>query len=88
MAGNMFGKFPIKDITKDLYQRYINEHVIPEREIREKQAAQESEKRRINEKQIRQLRNRYRPAGFLNNKVGVASSGLGESAELPNKLGG
>jgi len=42
----------------------------------------EVEKRRINEKQIRQLRGKFRPSGFLNNQATAGVSG-----DLPNKLG-
>jgi hypothetical protein len=45
------------------------------------------EKRRINEKQIRQLRNNYRrPRGFLNNQP--SGNTLGNSNNITSKLGG
>jgi len=48
-------------------------------------AAQDVQKRRIQEKQIRALRNNFRPAGgFLQGGRGVS---LGESTGLPSKLG-
>lgn len=49
-------------------------------------AAQDVQKRRIQEKQIRALRNNYRPAGgFL--QTGGRGVSLGESSGLPSKLG-
>jgi len=54
---------------------------LQEDEIRTAQASQDAEKRRIQEKQIRGMRNQYRPSGFLNNQA------LGGQSGLPTKLG-
>lgn len=71
-------------------QQQVNEakrqRELQESEIRQKQAEKDVQQRRINEKQIRSLRNHYRPSGFLNNRA-RSGAGLGESADLPNKLG-
>lgn len=54
------------------------------KEIQEKQAERQAEKRKVNEKQIRALRGSYRPpGGFLNNQA----PSLGTSGGLSNKLG-
>jgi len=49
--------------------------------------AEKVQKKRIQQKQIRALRNNYRPAGgFLSQGTGRGVT-LGESSGLPNKLG-
>lgn len=49
--------------------------------------SQEIQRKKIQEKQIRALRNQYRPAGgFLN--AGGRGVMLGETGGLPSKLGG
>lgn len=47
-----------------------------------------TEKRRIQEKQIRQLRSNYRPGGgLMRASTAAPASALGDSTGLPNKLG-
>jgi hypothetical protein len=72
------------NVINDQIQAYKNQTEITQRELQSKQAEQAAEKRRINEKQIRTLRNSYRPniSGFLNNQA------LGVGSGLNNKLGG
>jgi hypothetical protein len=48
---------------------------------------QNVEKRRIQEKQIRQLRSNYRPGGGLMRASTASPAALGDSTGLPNKLG-
>lgn len=73
----------------DQIKAYKDQTAITEQQINETRAEKAVEKRRINEKQIRSLRNNYRPAGgFLNNQGQAQSSpGIGGSGPLPNKLG-
>lgn len=57
---------------------------LAEKQIKDAQASKDVEKRKINEKQIRSLRNNYRPAaGFLQNQRLTESN----PNELTNKLG-
>ena len=56
------------------------------REAEMLQSQKELQKKKIQEKQIRALRNTFRPAGgFL--QAGGRGVGLGESTGLPTKLG-
>ena len=69
----------------DQIKAYKDQTALTQQEINTARSEQDVEKRKINEKQIRSLRNNFRPAGgFLNNQSGTA---LGNSSELPNKLG-
>lgn len=68
----------------DQIKAYKEQTALTQQEIDTARAQQDVEKRRINEKQIRALRNNFRPAGgFLSS----GRSSLGESTNLPNKLG-
>ena len=75
----------MNDINKgfsDQIKAYKEQTELSQKELDKVRGAQEVEKRRINEKQIRALRNNYRPSGFLNN-----GNTLSENSQLPNKLG-
>jgi hypothetical protein len=68
----------------DQIKAYKDQTALTQKEIDTARSQQDVEKRRINEKQIRALRNDFRPVGgFLNNQ----QAPLGNSTGLPNKLG-
>lgn len=74
----------------DQVKAYKDQTALTQQQINETRAQQDVTKRQINEKQIRALRNNYRPAGgFLNNQGGAAPApgSLGNNPGLPNKLG-
>lgn len=63
---------------------YRKARELTEKQINMARDEKAANKRRIEEKQIRGLRNNYRaPGGFLNSQ----KSGLGNEALLPSKLG-
>ncbi len=69
----------------DQIKAYKEATELSQKELAATQAEKDVEKRRINEKQIRALRNSYRPSGgFLNNQN---AGSLGSGNELTNKLG-
>ena len=69
---------------KSQMDEYRKARELTEQQINTARDEKRAEKRRIEEKQIRGLRNNYRsPGGFLNNQ----KAGLGNEAILPNKLG-
>lgn len=88
MAGGIFNKMTGNPSAADKraqaamvnaqLQAYRDATELTQNEINRKRGEEAVEKRRIEEKQIRGLRNSYRPAGFLD---------AGDS-ELSNKLGG
>lgn len=65
---------------------YKQQTELSKQELNATRDQQVAEKRKINEKQIRSLRNKFRPAGFLNN----AASKLGQEAiaGVQTNLGG
>lgn len=75
-------------LVRDQMDAYKKQTAIAEEEIRRKQSEQEAEKRKIDEKQIRGLRNRYRPAGGILNQRRGGESGLATESGQPTKLGG
>jgi len=77
--GTTFGGNTISDIA-DQIQVYKQANAV--------KSELAMEKRRVQEKQIRALRNSYRPAGGLMRSADVNQAGtLGDSTGLPNKLG-
>lgn len=95
-AGGLFNKITgrMSEDDKRNQQYAINDQIkaykdataLSTQQLNDTRAEQNVEKRKINEKQIRSLRNNFRPAGgFLNNSAN--SSSLGGSNPLPNKLG-
>lgn len=69
---------------------YKDQTALSQKMLADTQAQKDVERRRINEKQIRALRNSYRaPGGFLNNGSGPTppAGGLGASPGQPSKLG-
>ena len=80
-----YQKSIMSDLSKqlgDAAEAQRKQSEITQDEINSARAAQDVEKRRIEEKQIRAMRNQYRPTGgFLNNQA------LGGQSTLPNKLG-
>lgn len=68
----------------DQIKAYKDATELTQQQLAQTQAEKAVEKRKINEKQIRALRNNFRPAGgFLGNQA----ASLGSSNELTNKLG-
>ena len=68
----------------DQVKAYKDQTALTEKQINDAKASQDVVKRQINEKQIRQLRNNFRPAGgFLNNQ-----QSLSPVQGLNSKLGG
>ena len=67
-------------------KNYKDQTELAAKQLEETRAQKDVEKRRINEKQIRSLRNNYRPSGGLLNSQS-AQTELGTSSNLPNKLG-
>ena len=55
-------------MANDQIKAYKEQTAIAREEIERKRGEMNSEKRRVEEKQIRSLRHRYRPAGFLDNQ--------------------
>jgi len=86
-AGNSSSRKMEDRAKKDMkaqMDEYRKARELTEQQINTARDEKRAEKRRIEEKQIRGLRNNYRsPGGFLNNQ----KSGLGNEAILPNKLG-
>ncbi len=75
------------NLINDQIKAYKNQTELTEKQINATRAEKDAQKRLINEKQIRSLRNNYRPAGgFLNNQA-RAGSDLTSNTGLPNKLG-
>lgn len=67
---------------------YKDQTEIAAKELASVKEQQNVEKRKINEKQIRSLRNNYRPAGgFLNNQGLSAPNNSADQGGLTNKLG-
>ena len=75
-------------LVRDQMEAYRKQTEITQEEIRRKQAESEAEKRKIDEKQIRGLRSRYRPSGGLMNQAKRAGSDLATESGQPTKLGG
>lgn len=76
-------------MTADQVQAYKDQTAITEKELQTTRDQQAVEKRRINEKQIRLLRNNYRSSGggMMGNSSAPQSNTLGDQGSLPNKLG-
>ncbi len=73
-----------KYAINDQIKAYKDQTALTQQEINTARNEQDVQKRKINEKQIRSLRNNFRPAGgFLNNQRQT----LGNSSGLNNKLG-
>ena len=70
---------------QDQMKAYKDAAEITKQETDRKRDETKQEKRRVEEKQIRALRGKYRPAGFLNNQSLGAG---GAEAGVSNKLGG
>jgi len=74
-------------LVKDQIEAYKQQTSMAEEQLNEARASREVEKRKVNEKQIRNLRHNYRPAGgFLNNR-GLTAAGGSETGDISNKLG-
>lgn len=77
----------------DSYQKMINEQIrsyreqteLTKKQLEESRSANEAEKRRVQEKQIRSLRNNYRAQGLGGNMLG---NGQPASEDMSPKLGG
>lgn len=71
-------------LINDQIDAYRQATELTQKQIDQVQNEKAVAKRQVNEKQIRALRNNYRPAGgFLNNQ----GSTLGNQGDLPNSLG-
>ena len=77
------------NMMNEQIRAYREQTELAKKQMDDARAAKDVEKRRINEKQIRSLRNNFRPAGgFLNNQGNAQpNAGLGNSSGLPSKLG-
>jgi hypothetical protein len=74
--------------VNDQIRAYKEQTELSNQQIKAAQDEKTVEKRKVNEKQIRSLRNNFRPAGgFLNNQNASSPSSLGNSGTLPTKLG-
>lgn len=74
-------------LISDQIAAYKKQTEVTQQEIASRQAEREVEKRKVDEKQIRSLRHRYRPAsGFLNQQA-KGGAQLSEVSGLNNKLG-
>ncbi len=76
--------------VNDQIKAYKDQTDLARKQTEDIQAQQKIERSKINEKQIRALRNTYRPsAGFLNNQAAgsPAPNNLGASPGVTNKLG-
>jgi hypothetical protein len=77
-----------KSMIKEQIDAYKKQTEIAEKQIAETRAEKDIQKRKVNEKQIRSLRNNYRPSGgFLNNQGLSAGSNSAVQSGLSNKLG-
>ncbi len=76
-------------LINEQIKSYKDQTAMAQKEIDAARAEKDVQKRKVNEKQIRSLRNSYRPAGgLLNNQAGRAlGADQNNSAGLPNKLG-
>ena len=74
------------NMANEQIKAYKDQTELAAKQLEETRAQKDVEKRRINEKQIRSLRNNYRPSGGLLNSQS-AQTELGTSSNLPNKLG-
>jgi len=73
-----------QSMINDQITAYKQQSEITQKQLADTQAEKNVEKRRINEKQIRSLRNSYRPAGgFLGNQ----GANLTDNSNITNKLG-
>lgn len=72
-------------LMNEQIQAYKDQTALQTKAFNEAKQQREIEKRRVEEKQIRGMRNRSRAAGFLG--VGAAATPLGNATELPSKLG-
>lgn len=71
--------------VNDQIKAYKDQTALAQQQIDEARNEQDVQKRKINEKQIRALRNNFRPAsGFLN---GGSNTPVPASNQLPTKLG-
>jgi hypothetical protein len=68
-------------------QAYKEQTAITRTQLDEAKMASDAERRRVEEKQIRGLRNRSRGIGLLNSQSGDQSSNLGTSSGVASKLG-
>lgn len=73
-------------LVRDQMEAYKKQTEIAQEEIRRKQSEAEAEKRKIDEKQIRGLRSRFRPASGLLNQA--KKQDLATESGQPTKLGG
>ncbi len=71
----------------DQIKAYKEATELSRQEISKVQDEQNVQKRMINEKQIRSLRNSYRPAGGFLNNDSSANDKFGGSSDMSNKLG-
>lgn len=86
---NMMNDAAIKAASEQA-KMYKNSTDMANKAAGELKTQQDNERRRIQEKQIRGLRNSYRPVGgFLSSQGNVPSSpnNLGSTSGLPSKLG-
>ena len=70
--GNNQARYEMQDLMEQQMRAYREQTELTREEINRKRNEQASEKRRIQEKQIRSLRRNYRPAGMLG--VGAPAS--------------
>jgi hypothetical protein len=68
-------------------QAYKDQTALSQKAIDDARTEKDVVKRQVNEKQIRQLRNNYRPSGGFLGAQNHDTSTLGTSTGLPNKLG-
>ena len=71
----------------DQIKAYKDQTALEQQEIDDAKNQQDALKRQINEKQIRTLRNNFRPAGGYMSMYGASPNPIGNSNALPNKLG-
>jgi len=72
-----------QNMMNEQIKAYKDQTNLAREELNRKQGEMKSEKRRIEEKQIRHLRRSYRPSGFLNNQQNeVGNPETGVSAKL------
>lgn len=78
-----------QSLINDQIQAYKQQTDITNKQLGEIESAKNIERRRIQEKQIRSLRNSYRSSnGFLNNQSNSAQANIsGGSPGISNKLG-
>ena len=68
-------------------QAYKDQTALTRKQYDEAKMASDAERRRVEEKQIKGLKNRSRGIGLLNSQSGDQSSNLGTSSGVTSKLG-